>query len=132
MEHLGKDKITVLLVYVDDIIVTGSDEEEKLRLKTQSAREFEMKELGKLKYFLGIEVAYSRQRIFICQQMYILDLLKEIGTLGCKLVGTPIDSNHRMSQGNEGIIIDKGRYQRLVERLIYLSHARPDLLMLWE
>jgi len=109
VKHSSKDKITVLLVYVDDIIVIGSDEKEKLRLKTQLAQEFKMKELGKLKYFLGIEVAYSRQWIFICQQKCIY-------------------LNHKMSQDcKEGIIIDKGRYQRLVVRLIYLSHTRPDI-----
>jgi len=45
--------------------------------------QFEMKDLGKLKYFLGIEVAYFRQGIFISQRKYIIDLLKETGKLGC-------------------------------------------------
>jgi len=108
--------------------ITRSDEEEKLRLKTQLARDFKMKELEKLKYFLEIEVAYSKQGIFISQRKYILDLLKETGTLGCKQVSTPIDPNHRISQeSNEETLIDKGRYSRLVERLIYLSHTKSDI-----
>ena len=82
-----------------------------MRLKTQLAREFKMKELGKLKYFLGIKVTYSRQEIFICQQKYILDLLKETGSLGWKPMSAPIDSNHRMNQDSkDGIIINKGCY----------------------
>ena len=51
--------VTTLLVYVDDIIVTGNDEKEKEALKNSLAREFEIKDLGKLRYFLGIEVAWS-------------------------------------------------------------------------
>ena len=68
-------KITILIVYVDDIIITGDDLEEIEKLKKQLAKEFEIKELGQLKYFLGIEVAHSRNGIFIFQQKYILDLL---------------------------------------------------------
>ena len=54
-------------MYVDDIIVTGNDEKEKKALKQCLIREFEIKELGRLKYFLAIEVTYSRQGIFISQ-----------------------------------------------------------------
>ena len=68
-------RVTVVLVYVDDIIVTGNDEREKHDVKQRLAKEFEIKELGKLKYFLGIEVAYSTQGIFISQQKYATDLL---------------------------------------------------------
>ena len=73
----------VLLVYVDDIIVTGNDEREKHEVKQRLATEFEIKELGKLKYFLGIEVPYSTQGIFISQQKYVTDLLAETGKIRC-------------------------------------------------
>ncbi|RDY02430.1 hypothetical protein CR513_14110, partial [Mucuna pruriens] len=69
---------------------------EKLTLKEKLATQFEMKELGKLKYFLEIEVAYSKQDIFISQIKYVLDLLKEIGKLGYKTLGVPIEQNHRI------------------------------------
>ena len=51
------NKVTELIVYVDDIVVTGNDEEEVTHLKMQLAKKFEIKELGPLRYFLGIEVA---------------------------------------------------------------------------
>lgn len=70
-----KGKITILIVYVDDIVVTGNDTEEIARLKKLLAKEFKIKDLGKLQYFLGIEVARSAKRIFISQRKYILDLL---------------------------------------------------------
>ncbi|RDX84623.1 Copia protein, partial [Mucuna pruriens] len=85
-----------------------------------------MKELGKLKYFLGIEVAYSKQGIFISQRKYVLDLLKETGKLGCKISRVPIEQNHKIGC-EESPIIEKSQYQRLVGKLIYLSHTRPDI-----
>lgn len=77
-------KVTALIVYVDDIIITGDDVEEMSQLQKQLATEFEMKNLGGLKYFLGIEVARSKQGIFLCQRKYILDLLTEVGMLECR------------------------------------------------
>ncbi|XP_048420050.1 uncharacterized mitochondrial protein AtMg00810-like [Pyrus x bretschneideri] len=55
------DKVTTLIIYVDDIIITGDDSEEIVQLEKNLAAEFEMKSLGDLKYFLGVEVAYSSQ-----------------------------------------------------------------------
>lgn len=91
------------------------------------AAEFEIKELGKLKYFLGIEVAYSKKDLFISQQKYILDLLQETGMLGCKPSDTPIDPLHKLGDQPEDTLVYRGRYQRLVGRLIYLSHTRLDI-----
>ena len=66
-------KITALIVYVDDIILTGNDIKEMKLLKTKLAKEFEIKDLGKLRYFLGIEVAQSKKGIYVSQRKYILD-----------------------------------------------------------
>jgi len=71
------DLITCLIIYVDDMIITGSDIEEITQLKNNLFREFEMKDLGGLKYFLGIEVLCSNKGIFISQRKYIMDLLAE-------------------------------------------------------
>ncbi|RDX70413.1 putative mitochondrial protein, partial [Mucuna pruriens] len=85
-----------------------------------------MKELGKLKYFLGIEAAYSKQGIFISQRKYVLDLFKETRKLGCKISRVPIEQNHRIGC-EESPIIEKSQYQRLVGKLIFLSHTRPNI-----
>ena len=76
------------------------------------AKEFEIKDLGNLRYFLGIEVARSKRGIYVTQRKYILDLLNEIMMLGCKPMGTPIDQNHQLGAIIEGILVGKGRYQR--------------------
>jgi len=83
---------------VDDIIVTGNHQAEIDILKECLIREFEIKKLGKLKYFLGLEVAHSRHGIFISQHKYVLDLLSEYGKLGCKPVETPIEQNHKLGE----------------------------------
>ena len=65
--------MTVLLVYEDDIIVTGDDWKEQQLLSQHLEKEFEMKTLGRLKYFSGIEVSHSKKGIFIFQQKYVTD-----------------------------------------------------------
>ncbi|WJZ98357.1 hypothetical protein VitviT2T_016885 [Vitis vinifera] len=127
VKHLAARGVIALLVYVDDIIVTGSDERENHEVKQRLATEFEIKELGKLKYFLGIEVAYSSQRIFISQQKYVTDLLAETGKIGCKPVSTPMDPKYKLGEAKEEPVVDKRMYQRLVGRLIYLAHTWLDI-----
>ncbi|KAK8934710.1 hypothetical protein KSP39_PZI014426 [Platanthera zijinensis] len=120
-------KITALIVYVDDIVITGDDVEEVQILKQKLAREFEVKDLGRLRYFLGIEVARSKQGIFISQQKYTLDLLAKMGMSGCRPADTPIEANHRLGRDDGENIEDISGFQRLVGRLIFLSHTRPDI-----
>ena len=86
-----------------------------------------MKQLGDLKYFLGIKVARSKNGIFLSQRKYALDLLVETGMLGCKPIDTPIEQNHKNFHYVDATSVDRGRYQRLVGKLIYLSHTRPNI-----
>ncbi|XP_006606754.1 uncharacterized mitochondrial protein AtMg00810-like [Glycine max] len=86
-----------------------------------------MKQLGDLKYFLGIKVARSKNGIFLSQRKYALDLLVETGMLGCKPIDTPIEQNHKNFYCADATSADRGRYQRLVGKLIYLSRTRPNI-----
>ncbi|KAL0458711.1 UNVERIFIED_CONTAM: Retrovirus-related Pol polyprotein from transposon RE1 [Sesamum latifolium] len=126
VKHSATGEVTILVVYVDDIIVTGNDPTERDSLPKCLAKEFEIKELGKMKYFLGSSI-FSKHDIFLSQTKYVLDLLKETGTLGCKAASTPIEPNHKMIGDKDDTTIEKGRYQRLVGKLIYLSHTRSDI-----
>lgn len=83
--------------------------------------EFEIKDLGSLKYFLEIEGAKSKKDIFLSQRKYILDLLKEWGMIGCKPCATPIESNRWLKEDDGNGLVDAGRYLHLVGHLIYLS-----------
>ena len=97
------------------------------KLKRLQAKEFEIKYLGNLKYLLGMEVARSQKGISISQHEYVLNLLKETGMLGCKLEDTPMDLTITLGIKDDSAPVDKGQYQRLVSRLIYLSYIKPDI-----
>jgi Reverse transcriptase (RNA-dependent DNA polymerase) len=71
------EKICILIVYVDDIVLTGNNLAEMKRLKASLVKEFKMKDLGELRYFLGIEVARSKKGVVLSQQRYVLDLLSD-------------------------------------------------------
>ncbi|GKA84106.1 putative RNA-directed DNA polymerase, partial [Tanacetum coccineum] len=107
--------------------VTGNDPEEIVKMQTILAAEFELKDLGQLKYFLGIEVARSKAGITMCQQKYVLGLLAKTGMLDCKPVDTPIETNHKLSIHQNQVPANRERYQKLVGKLIYLAHTRPDI-----
>lgn len=112
---------------MDDIIVTGDFTDEMVELKKTLVNQFEIKDLENLKYFLRMEVAKSSTRISDSQRKYVLDLLNECGMLECKPVDTPMETSRRLEMAKIGVPVDKGRYQRLVGRLIYLSHTRPHI-----
>ncbi|KAL4021159.1 hypothetical protein IC575_019950 [Cucumis melo] len=120
-------KIVVLIVYVDDIVLIGDDQTEINQLKQKMGDEFEIKDLGNLKYFLGMEVARSKEGISVSQRKYTLDLLTETGMLGCRPADTPIEFNCKLGNSDDQVPVDKEQYQRPVGKLIYLSHTRPDI-----
>ena len=120
-------KITALIVYVDDMVVTGNDPDERKALQSYLSSEFEMKDLYHLKYFLGIEVSRSDKEIFLSQRKYALDLLQETGMSASQPADTPVEEGLKLCVETNQVPVDKGRYQRLVGRLMYLAHTRPDL-----
>lgn len=103
-------KLTCLIIYVDDMIITGNDLYEIRRLEERLAGEFEMKILGGLKFFLGIEVTRSKQGIILSQRKYILDLLAEVGMLECKPVETPVAVNEKLGEFEGQVPTNKERY----------------------
>ncbi|KAA0052345.1 Cysteine-rich RLK (receptor-like protein kinase) 8 [Cucumis melo var. makuwa] len=120
-------KIAVLIVYVDDIVLSGDDQAEISQLKQRMGNEFEINDLGNLKYFLGMEVTRSKEGISVSQKKYILDLLTETGMLGCRSVDTLIEFNCKLGNSDDQVPVDKEEYQRLMGKLIYLFHTRPDI-----
>jgi hypothetical protein len=123
---LTNQKITIQAVYVDDIIITGDDETELVRLKGSLSKAFEVKDLGQLKYFLGIEVARSAKGIVLTQRKYVLDLLNEIGMIQCRAAATLTDQYCKIT-AQSGELVEKENYQKLVGRLLYLCHTRPGI-----
>jgi len=118
---------TALLVYVDDIILTGNDIEEINRITSMLVQCFKIKNLGDLTYFLSIEVARSSKGIYLCQRKYALDLLHEAGMLASAPVSTPMNFSKRITTTDETPLANPTPYRRLVGRLIYLTNTRPDI-----
>ena len=92
-----------------------------------SSAHFQTKDLGKLKYFLGNEVAYSNSGVVISQRKYTLDILADTGMLDCKPVDTPMDANVKLVPGQGELLQDLGRYRRLVGKLNYFTFTQPDI-----
>ncbi|KAK3031786.1 hypothetical protein RJ639_036938, partial [Escallonia herrerae] len=105
--------------------IHGDDRGELDTLKLYLASEFELNDLGALRYFLGMEVGRSKSGITVSQRKYVLDLLRDTGMLGCRPVETPMEPNVKL--GIEGGKDNREQYQRLVGKLIYLSHTLPDI-----
>ncbi|CAL2277125.1 unnamed protein product [Prunus armeniaca] len=118
--------LTIILLYVDDMIITGNDEDVICKLKHFLGNQFRIKDLGPLKYFLGVEVARSKTGISICQRKYTLDILEEAGLLGAKPAKVPMDPDITLSSTGE-LLKDPTRYRRLVGKLIYLTITRPEI-----
>ena len=118
--------IILLLVYVDDIVIDGSDSTGISSLKSFLHGQFHTKDLGMLRYFLGVEVMRSKHEIFLSQRKYVLDLLFETGKLGSKPCSSPMAPGVHLTREGD-LFEDPKRYIILVEKLNYLIVTRPDI-----
>jgi hypothetical protein len=94
-----------ILLYVDDLVITGADLEEINRIKRLLAASFEMKDLGDLHYFLGIEVIRTPEGILMSQRHYALSMLFKFGMAECKSISTPLDRTVKLHP-NSGKVCD--------------------------
>ncbi|GJZ23964.1 ribonuclease H-like domain-containing protein [Tanacetum coccineum] len=128
-KHNG-DKFIALLVYVDDIIITKNDNIGIKEFKVFLSTKFLIKDLGVLKYFLGIEVVENDLGLCMSQRKYCLELLHEYGLLAARPVDIPLPENTIISfeeTTNDKYLSNFTTYQKLVEKLIYLTNTRPDI-----
>ncbi|XP_014491791.1 uncharacterized protein LOC106754289, partial [Vigna radiata var. radiata] len=123
----GKKPVGCRWVYAIKVGPTGNDITRITQLKNHLFNHFQTKDLGRLKYFLGIEVAQSKEGVIISQRKYALDILEETGLTNCKPIDSPMDSNQKLMRDQGEPFSDPERYRRLVGKLIYLTITRPDL-----
>ncbi|KAA3480127.1 Retrovirus-related Pol polyprotein from transposon TNT 1-94 [Gossypium australe] len=117
----------LIVVYVDGIVITKRDDAVILALKSFHHTQFQMKDLGQLNYFLGVEVTKSKKGIVLSQRKYTLNLLEETRKLGCKSCSMPIDSNLQLMKEDNDSIEDPERYKRLVGKPNFLTITHFDI-----
>jgi hypothetical protein len=119
--------IILLLLYVDDMIITGDYSIGILELKQFLSQHFEMKDLGNLSYFLCLEISSSSDGFYLTQAKYTSDLLSRANLTDCKIVDTPTELNARLNLQDGEPLRDPTLYRHLVGSLVYLIVTRPDI-----
>ncbi|XP_038975142.1 uncharacterized mitochondrial protein AtMg00810-like [Phoenix dactylifera] len=89
--------------------------------------EFKIKNLEQLKYVLGIEVAWCKRGISLSQRQYALEILEEVGYLGCKRADFSMETNLKLHNTDEDLLTDPTSHRRLIGKLLYLTTTRPDI-----
>lgn len=113
---------------MDDLIVTGDSGHDIASVKEMLCAEFDMKDLGELRYFLGIEVVKTKQGIWLVQRHYALEMLAKYGMMACKPMSMPLEQNMNLRGADCGDEVeDITMYRKMVGSLIYMTITRPDL-----
>uniref|UniRef100_A0A2N9EKF8 Reverse transcriptase Ty1/copia-type domain-containing protein n=1 Tax=Fagus sylvatica TaxID=28930 RepID=A0A2N9EKF8_FAGSY len=124
--HHGSTTV-YLLLYVDDIIITGNNPTAISDIITQLSNAFELKDLGPLRYFLGLQIDYKKVGLFVHQHKYITDLLTKFHMTECKAASTPIATTSSLSTTTTDLLSDPTPYRSLVGALQYATFTRPDI-----
>uniref|UniRef100_A0ACD5UI01 Uncharacterized protein n=1 Tax=Avena sativa TaxID=4498 RepID=A0ACD5UI01_AVESA len=125
--HTSPRGRTLLILYVDDMIITGDDSEYIAFVKARLRDQFLMTDLGPLRYFLGIEVSSTSNGFYIFQEKYIQDLLARAALGDERTVETPMELNVKLQSTDGDLLSDPTRYRDLVGSLVYLAVTRPDI-----
>ncbi|XP_039145607.1 uncharacterized mitochondrial protein AtMg00810-like [Dioscorea cayenensis subsp. rotundata] len=122
----GESKL-LIGVYVDDLIITGSDDKEVDRFKKQMIELFQMSNLGLLSYYLGIEVSQTPSGITMSQVGYTKKILEKTGMSDCNSCQTPMETRTKLSKLREEPPVEATYYNNIVRSLRYLVNTRPDI-----
>ncbi|XP_056171270.1 uncharacterized mitochondrial protein AtMg00810-like [Syzygium oleosum] len=126
VQHTSRGSI-LLLLYVDDMVITGDDRPGISKLKHYLGQQFETKDLGQLSYFLGLEVTSDTSGYYLSQAKYATDLLSRAGLTDTKVVTTPLEINAKFDAGDGTPLQNPTLYRQLVGSLIYLTVTRHDI-----
>src|SRR5713226_9569195 len=117
----------IIVLYVDDLLITGSSKDDIASLKGAMNQAFSMTDLGLLSQFLGLEIAQTKHGIKVHQSKYALDLLKKFKMKDYKPIKTPFLSGVKLEEVDSSPMVNNTLYRQLIGCLLYLTHTRPDL-----
>ena len=126
LRRINKDTI-LLLLYMDDMIITGDDLSGIQELKDFLSQQFEMKDLGHLSYFLGLEITHSTDGLYITQAKYASKLLSQAGLIDSKTVDTLVKLNAHLTSSGGKPLSNPSLYKPMVGSLAYLTVTRLDI-----
>ena len=124
--HKG-DLLIILLIYVDDILITGTSSSYIFSLIQNLGRLFSMKDLGPLHYFLGLEAVYSTTGLHLTQTKYTMDLLFRTKFQDVKPISSPANAGKKLSLYDGDPLSDPTEFRSVVGALQYLTLTRPDI-----
>lgn len=124
---MDSDLITILAIYVDDIVVTGNNQPLISHLKSHLLRVFSIKDLGRLSYFVGLELAYSTRGIIVTQQKFSKELIMDADISILTPCVTLLPLNHKIYSYNSLLFSNPTLYRIIVSKQNFLTHTRPDL-----
>jgi hypothetical protein len=116
-----------LLLYVDEMIITGYDPEYIAFVKARLSDQFLMSDLDLLRYFLGIEISFTSKEFFLSQEKYIHDLLDQTSLTDHRIAETPMELNVHLTPTDGEPLEDPTRYHHIIQSLVYLGVTRPDI-----
>ncbi|CAM8884784.1 unnamed protein product [Rhodiola kirilowii] len=122
------DKILFVCLYVDDLVYTGNDVDLCKDFNDSMKREFEVADLGTMKYFLGVEVTQNSKGIHLNQKKYAKEVLERFKMWNCNAAKNPIVPGTRLSKNAESVETDATSYKQLVNSLMYITVTRPDIM----
>ena len=126
----SKEDRLLVGVYVDDLIITGSNTEGIEEFKSSMKTKFEMTDCGFLDSYLGIEVIQKKIEIKMCQSIYALKILDEFNMKDCNPAKTPMECWLKLNREGEGVEVESTHFRKLIGCLRYLTLTRPDLIFL--
>jgi hypothetical protein len=121
------DSLLLLVLYVDDLLITGCSTSMIATVKRILHDRFLMTDMGPLHFFLGLEISQDASGIKFSQAQYARDILERFHMTDCKSAPTPFLSGVKLEDGGETQPVDNTLYKQLVGRFLYLIHSRPDL-----
>lgn len=131
-----KGGIVIILVYADDLLIKGNNADLIFEAEQVLHQKFKLKDLGELKYFLGIKVLRSKSGIILNQRKYVLELISDMGLSGAKPATTPMETSPKLTTVEYGklngmmgdvTLQDPTLCQKLIGKLMYATITRPDI-----